>query len=202
MELILVRHGQTAYNAEFRFQGRIDIPLNETGQLQGARVKHILESKRIQFEVIFSSPLKRAVDTAHIIAHENSKVFVDGRLIEIDLGEFDGRLEKSIANELGTAKYKEWREQNFLVPAPSGESLQDVMQRVQGFLAQLSQSKHQGNVVIVAHQGVLMALKACISEDVDHNSLKQFKQANNEIDIWNLNSGARIKTIRFEVDRN
>jgi broad specificity phosphatase PhoE len=65
--IYVVRHGQTDWNLEGRFQGRIDIPLNEKGKNQAKKTKEKLEG--IEFDKVFSSPLKRALETAQIITN-------------------------------------------------------------------------------------------------------------------------------------
>ncbi len=197
MKLILIRHGQTNYNAEQRFQGRIDIPLNRLGREQALQLKDTLDSETIRLEVIFSSPLQRATETASMIVPDDSKLMIDDRLIEIDLGKFDGKLETTIAEEIGAQQYLRWRNQNFVEPAPSGESLSEVIARVESFIAHLQNFKQHSTIGIVAHQGVLMAMKSAISGEQDQIALSDYKQRNDEIDIWNIQSGNRIRTIRF-----
>lgn len=197
MDLILIRHGQTNYNAERRFQGRIDIPLNALGRKQAQQVKATLADENVRLDVIFSSPLQRATETASMIADDKTRWLIDARLIEIDLGEFDGRLEAEIAKQVGQEQYQTWRNQNFVEPAPSGESLEQVSQRVKSFLAYLSTFQHNQKFGIVAHQGILMAMKSVISGSTNPSVLNAYKQRNDEIDIWNLQSGKQIRTVRF-----
>ena len=197
MDLILIRHGQTNYNAERRFQGRIDIPLNALGRKQAHQVKTTLAHEDIRLDVIFSSPLERATETASMIADDRRSWLIDARLIEIDLGEFDGQLEAEIAEQIGPERYQIWRAQNFVEPAPSGESLEQVSQRVKSFLAYLNNFQQNQKIGIVAHQGILMAMKSVISGSTNSSALNSYKQRNDELDIWNLQSGKQIRTVRF-----
>ncbi len=197
MDLILIRHGQTNYNAERRFQGRIDIPLNALGRKQAHQVKTTLAHEDIRLDVIFSSPLERATETASMIADDRRSWLIDARLIEIDLGEFDGQLEAEIAEQIGPERYQIWRDQNFVEPAPSGESLEQVSQRVKSFLAYLNNFQQNQKIGIVAHQGILMAMKSVISGSTNSSALNSYKQRNDELDIWNLQSGKQIRTVRF-----
>ena len=197
MDLILIRHGQTNYNAERRFQGRIDIPLNALGRKQAHQVKTTLAHEDIRLDVIFSSPLERATETASMIADDRRSWLIDARLIEIDLGEFDGQLEAEIAEQIGPERYQIWRDQNFVEPAPSGESLEQVSQRVKSFLAYLNNFQQNQKIGIVAHQGILMAMKSVISGSTNPSALNSYKQRNDELDIWNLQSGKQIRTVRF-----
>ena len=76
--IYLVRHGQTDWNLEGRYQGRIDIKLNSKGIEQAKEIKEKL--KEIKFDKVFSSPLKRALETAQIIT--DNDIEIDERLIE------------------------------------------------------------------------------------------------------------------------
>ncbi len=76
--IYIVRHGQTDWNVKGIYQGRIDIPLNETGREQARKTKKELEG--IKFDKVFSSPLKRALETAQIIC--NNEIITDKRIIE------------------------------------------------------------------------------------------------------------------------
>ena len=83
MNLVVVRHGQTDWNVEERYQGQLDVPLNATGRNQAEALKRDLSS--IGFDRAYSSPLSRAFETARIIANE-LKVIPDARLAEIHHG--------------------------------------------------------------------------------------------------------------------
>lgn len=197
MNLILIRHGQTDYNLDRKWQGRIDVPLNALGRKQAQQAKNTLAFEKIRLDIIFSSPLERATETASIIAERTTKWLIDARLIEIDVGEFDGQPEAEIAKEFGLEKYQKWRDKNFVEPAPSGESLEQASQRVRSFLAYLNNFQQIQKIGIVAHQGILMAMKAVISGNTSQSALRAYKQRNDEIDIWNLKLGEQVRTIRF-----
>ena len=86
--IYIVRHGQTDWNVEGRNQGRTDIELNETGIEQAKETAKKLEDKN--FDLVFSSPLKRAYKTAQIICNNN--IILDSRLIERCNGDLEGKL--------------------------------------------------------------------------------------------------------------
>ena len=83
--IYVVRHGETDLNKEGRLQGRMGLPLNEKGKQQAREMKEML--KTVQFDLVFSSPQERAVQTAEIIT--NLEPIVDSRLDVFDLGEAD-----------------------------------------------------------------------------------------------------------------
>lgn len=87
--IYLVRHGQTELNQKHRLLGRTDVPLNETGISQAQAVAALFQKNSVVFDAVYSSPLKRAVQTAKILA-PNAPVITDERLIEMDYGPFEG----------------------------------------------------------------------------------------------------------------
>ena len=200
MELFFIRHGQTDYNAQKRFQGRVDVPLNETGRQQAANMRAALSDDLPQIVRIYSSPLCRATETARLVASNLSIVRLDGRLIEISLGEYDGRLEADIEQEIGKSNYAAWRNSHFVQSAPGGESLASAMQRANAFLQRLDALPVECSVAIVSHQGMLMAIKAALTGQVTASALSQYKQTNDEIEVW-LTAPARLsRRIDVSVD--
>ena len=87
--IYLIRHGQTETNKEHRLQGRSDIPLNDLGRKQAQTAAGWFRSQGIVFDIIYSSPLIRAVETARIIAPD-AHIDTDERIIEIDYGIYVG----------------------------------------------------------------------------------------------------------------
>ncbi|MDH3376649.1 MAG: histidine phosphatase family protein [Gammaproteobacteria bacterium] len=196
MPVYFIRHGQTDWNRQRRFQSRSDIPLNATGINQARRVQAVLTQREVRFATAYCSPLARARVTAEIIL-EGSAVCVeaDARLMEIALGEYEGRLETELSDELGAA-FAAWRSALFTVAAPGGESLSEAMDRVRPLVQRWPDVAIRGDILIVAHQAINMAMKAVISDRCDHASLQAFRQDNDEIDIWDMTDAAQIKSIR------
>ena len=195
MELFLLRHGQTDYNAEKRFQGRVDVPLNQLGKSQALKMRDQLLADLSQIAQFYTSPLCRAKETAQLIAPDPSIVKVDGRLIEIDLGEFDGRLETDIEQDLGTENYDAWRRANFVQGAPGGESLSQAMRRAESFLQDIVSAHGHEKIAIVSHQGFLIALKSVISGDSTRQALTRYRQRNDEIEVWSTENAGLIHKI-------
>lgn len=93
MNLYVVRHGQTEWNIMKKMQGSVDIPLNEKGIEQAYITKKNLEN--ISIDIIFCSPLKRAMQTAEVINQDrNLEIIYDERLRERNYGEFEGGASK------------------------------------------------------------------------------------------------------------
>lgn len=135
--IILVRHGQTAVNAEGRLQGRLDPPLTDVGQTQAAALSVVAGGvKRV-----VSSPLRRARETA---SYFGLPVTVDERWTEIDYGVLDGLA----FNEVSPDVWQRWRTDATWAPE-GGESLDDVGQRVAAACEELIAA--DGDVVVVSH---------------------------------------------------
>src|ERR1700730_4967922 len=86
--LVIVRHGQTDWNVEERYQGQLDVPLNSVGRLQAETLRSYLAG--MGFDAVYSSPLQRAYETANIICC-NAPIARDGRLREIHHGAWQGK---------------------------------------------------------------------------------------------------------------
>ena len=136
MRLLFVRHGESTWNLEGRFQGQLDPPLSELGVLQAQAVAEQLA--RVDKPVaIISSPLIRARRTAERIAHACELPLVtDDRLREISHGQWEGLLATEVVNRWPTM-LAQWREVPETVHFPGGESLADVEQRLSSFLAEI-----------------------------------------------------------------
>lgn len=148
---MLIRHGDTAWNVEEIFRGRADVELNETGIKQAELLAKYLTDERIV--AIYSSPLKRALKTAEIIASSRQvNVTPAQELIDFDYGEWQG-LSHNTVKEKHQALYAEWSTNPHLVKVPKGESLDDVRERVLGLISRVI-IKHEGNVALVSHRVV------------------------------------------------
>lgn len=145
MTLALVRHGRTAWNADRRMQGRTDIDLDDQGRCQAAAAGHLLG--RAQWARVVSSPLRRAVQSAEIIAAELDRtnsppvVTLDEDLIERDYGRAEG-LSVGVAHE-------RWPDGDY----PGAEPASVATDRMRGALTRLATAP--GDSVVVAHGTVL-----------------------------------------------
>ena len=115
--IYIVRHGQTDWNVVGRYQGRKDIELNQKGIEQARKIKEQL--KDVDFDLIFSSPLKRAVETANIITDNNKNLIKDDRLIERNNGDLEGKLKSEIFDFFNYITNKH-SEKNILVVTHAG----------------------------------------------------------------------------------
>ncbi len=186
MKIYLVRHGQTDYNLRNLLQGSTDNPLNETGRQQARHLARVLAD--VPFEVIYSSPLKRALETAEIIRESNVNrppILLDERLREIDMGEWEGRYYPAILEENREYFERVW-EDPFLYAPPGGESFSRFVSRLRDFLDDLREKEHN-LVLIVAHQMVNSAIRILL-EGADWREFWTRKQKNGEVWIVDLES--------------
>lgn len=146
MELYLVRHGETEWNKEGRYYGHKDVGLSEEGFRQAKNLGEYM--KKVSFDKVISSPLRRALDTARELT--NHPILTDKRLMEQNFGFFEGKTYKELMMEF-PKELKEWNENHEAYCLPEGESFLDVRSRVESFLMDLSEE--EGKVLIVAHKG-------------------------------------------------
>lgn len=151
LKIFLLRHGETAYNADNnRYCGRTDIPLTEKGIKQAKEVKRQLEG--IEFAAVYSSPLQRAFITANIAS--GKEVIKDERLIEADFGEWEGKTKEEFIAENGSL-WLDWMKNPAIYRAGgTGETGAEIVARVDDFFQSLLQNYSEGNIMVVAHNGI------------------------------------------------
>lgn len=154
--LHLVRHGQTDWNLEGRWQGQADVPLNDHGRQQAQQSAEKLRS--IPLAAIYTSDLIRAVDTARAITRVNPAPLVfEPRLREIHQGEWQGLLVDEIQARYADA-YHRRRLDPLKMAAPGGETTQQVRQRAVAAVRDLAAKYPQGDVAVVSHGFTLAVL--------------------------------------------
>jgi broad specificity phosphatase PhoE len=147
--ILLIRHGDTDWNVEEVFRGRVDIELNDIGIKQAQLLVKYLED--VPIEAVYSSPLKRALKTAQIIAASHRiNVKTTQELIDFDYGEWQG-MSHGTVKEKYKVLYDEWLKNPHLVKMPKGESLDDVRQRATNLVDRII-AKHEGTVALVSHR--------------------------------------------------
>jgi probable phosphoglycerate mutase len=155
-DFIVVRHGETAWNAEGRIQGHLDSPLNEEGLAQALLVGDRLA--REPFSHLYSSDLGRALQTVQPIAdHSRRRVVTDVRLRERNLGVFQG-LTGAECERRFPEHYARFRTRDPEHVIPGGESARQMYQRVSDVFTALAREHEGARLVVVTHGGVLDAL--------------------------------------------
>jgi len=154
MKIILARHGETPWNAEGRYQGKMDIPLSAIGERQAMNLGERLRDVEITRAV--ASPLSRAALTARLAleSHRAAQLTLDPDLKEIDHGEWEGLLSSEI-RERDPDRLRAWREAPVTVQMPGGESLQQVLDRSWPALARACEGLGPDDtLLVVAHDAV------------------------------------------------
>lgn len=146
--LLLVRHGQTAANAQHLLLGRADPPLTELGERQARALARALPVP----DRVISSPLRRATATA---AAFGVPVEIDERWVELDYGDYDERPVASVEPDV----WARWRSDLTFAP-PSGESLADLGRRVRDACVDVADAAGTGAVVVVTHVSPVKAALA------------------------------------------
>jgi broad specificity phosphatase PhoE len=152
--IILVRHGETNWNREMRIQGgSSDCPLNERGRQQAESLA--LRLKEHQIEAIYSSPLRRALETVEAIAGGHKlDIVVEPSLREIEAGKLEG----VTTAELGKRFSQVLIQDGVTSRIPGGESLAELQQRSWGVIQRLSQQHNAGELVVVSHYFAILSI--------------------------------------------
>ena len=187
-KIILLRHGESIWNLENKFTGWTNVDLTENGKIEAREAGELLLSDGFRAETIYSSYLQRAIDTSTIclkaLKQDNTKVIKDWRLNERHYGNLQGLNKSDTAKKYGEEQLFIWRRSYNISPPkmsekderhpkydklykdinpqylPSGESLEDTLNRVQPFWMNdvLPSIKNGKNIMIVAHGNSLRAI--------------------------------------------
>lgn len=157
--LILLRHGQSLFNEQNRFTGLMDVELSENGVKEAKKAAVLM--KKYDVDALFTSKLKRAINTADIVISDKKVLerFCDDALNERDYGDFSGQNKDEVKSRFGEEKFFAVRRGFFDKPA-NGESLKDVYDRVSHYFEKniLPIIKQGKSVLVVAHGNSLRAL--------------------------------------------
>ena len=187
--LLLVRHGETEWNRQKRFQGQIDVPLNNNGHAQARRASEFLATVKI--DKAFSSPMLRPKDTALEILskHPNIKLELFDELKEISHGLWEGKFEHEIEAEFA-GQLDIWQSQPETVQMPEGENLQQVWDRIAIIWQKIVESVPAGETaLVVAHDAVNKAI-LCLLFDFTPEQFWVFKQGNGGVSVIDYPQGA------------
>ncbi|HEY94974.1 MAG TPA: histidine phosphatase family protein [Dehalococcoidia bacterium] len=189
-EILLVRHGETEWNADEIFRGRADVDLNEKGIVQAKLLGEYLSNSRL--EVVYSSPLLRAVHTAENIAGSHSLgVRIEPALIDLDYGEWQG-MSLTEVKKIYKALYIKWEKSPEKVKFPSGESLDDVKSRAIAAVKKIVKT-HKGSVVLISHRVVNKVL-ICALLELDNSHFWKIRQDTCGISSFSYEKGQFILT--------
>jgi len=154
--LYLVRHGETDWNLQGRWQGQADVALNDHGRQQAQQ--SAVKLAAIPLEAIYSSDLSRAAETARAIGRVNpAPLVLEPRLREIHQGEWQGLLVGEIQASYADA-YQQRLPHPLMMAAPGGETTQQVRDRALAAVGDLLAAYPRGNVAVVSHGFTLAVL--------------------------------------------
>ena len=195
--LLLVRHGETQWNKESRFQGIRDIPLNDNGKEQGRKASEFLKDISIDFAV--SSSMLRPKETAEIILqrHPGVELTTTPELIEICHGLWEGKLESEIETEF-PGLLKQWKDTPEKVQMPEGENLQQVWDRAiaawHKIVVDYTNSDTPLTGIIVAHDAINKVI-ICHLLGLKPESFWSIKQGNGAVTVIDYPQGASGKPV-------
>lgn len=180
---VFLRHGQTEYNREGRFQGQIDVPLNDTGHAQARSVVHAL--REIPISRIVASPARRVLQTVRPYEEANDlPVHVEDGLMERSVGQFEGQLIESIMdlNQLGP-------DDSWLSVLPTdAESVQAFVPRVCSAV-RLWTEKHPDDLLLIASHGLVFhALAEMLTGDRSFSQNAEAHFFRPENDGWSVSA--------------
>lgn len=195
--LLLVRHGETQWNRESRFQGIKDIPLNDNGKEQGRKAAEFLKDVDLDFAV--TSPMLRPKETAEIILqyHPEVKLESDSQLQEICHGLWEGKLESEIEAEF-PGLLRQWKENPETVQMPEGENLQQVWDRAiaawEEIVKTYAASSSPRTGIVVAHDAINKVI-LCYLLGLQPDNFWNIKQGNGAVSVIDYPGGAADKPV-------
>lgn len=186
--ILLIRHGETDYNVNGRWQGQLDTPLNATGRVQAKQVAQALS--QLSLDAVVSSDLSRAYDTAKEIAKlHGQEVQTDVRWREVHLGVFQGLTRQEIATTY-PLEYNGWHHDDHFV-VPRGESRMILQARAYSAWQDLLQHSTAQTLAVVSHGGTIRLLLARLfSSDftrgrhLGNTSITELERHSEDSDQW------------------
>ena len=162
MVIYIIRHGETDWNVLRKFQGRTDIPLNENGRQVAEWTREGL--KDVPFDVVYTSPLLRAKETAQIIVGDRKiPIIEDERIIEMNFGSYEG-VEARLQDDNLKLFFKAPKE--YIAPA-GGERIEEVLKRADDFLEELySNTNLLNSTVLISTHGAMLSALMCKNKGV------------------------------------
>ncbi|NJK73968.1 MAG: histidine phosphatase family protein [Microcoleus sp. SU_5_6] len=184
--LLLVRHGETDWNRAGKFQGQIDVPLNDNGREQAQKAAEFLKDVKLDFAI--SSSMLRPKETAEIILkyHEGLQLELRDGLREISHGLWEGKFESEIEG-LYPGLLQEWKTNPETVQMPEGENLQQVWDRAIADWQEIVKSV-SGTGIVVAHDAINKAL-LCHLFGLEPQHFWKFKQGNGAVSVIDYPQG-------------
>lgn len=191
---VLVRHGQSTWNAIDAWTGLTDISLDQDGFKESRIAGELL--KDISFQIAFTSKLIRAQQTLKeilkVLDIEHIPIYENAALDERDYGDLTGKNKYELEKEYGEKKFLEWR-RGWNEPIPNGETLKEVYERVVPYYEEhiLPKLKRGKNVLVSAHGNSLRALIKYL-ENISDKDIPNFEMETGAVFVYDINGDGKI----------
>lgn len=194
--LFLLRHGETVWNEEMRVMGSREIPLNSKGILQAKRIATLLP--KLEIDAIYTSPLRRALETAHILAKENHvpiKIVPD--LTEVAFGRWEGLV---FAELIRDKTYRRFIKAPLKTAVPGGETIRDVQRRGLRAIRRAVNEFPGGRLLFVSHGDVIRAM-ICHYMQLPLQEFRRLRIDTGSLTVLEVDGGwAEIKFLNYLRD--
>lgn len=185
IELYVVRHGETDFNKNGRYLGRTDEPLNIIGVNQAKQLAE--KASCLNIEIIYCSPLKRALKTAEFIKVKyGCEIIIDNHFIERSIGVYEG-LTKDEAKNKHPDLYTRNITRIFDEAPPNGETINEVIKRVFIGLDEIKKQNKFSNILISTHGFIAKVINKYFNSKISDQDFFDFSLANAEIKKYTLN---------------
>ena len=183
MVLYVVRHGQTDWNVENRFQGHTNTHLTKLGKQQAENLA--LSLKDIHLDAILSSPLQRAIDTASIInQYKHLPITIEPRLIERSFGDFEGLDDIS---QFGCSIHT-LLNYNLNYDLHNVEPIQDLFKRVDSLLIDLEKNFSNKQILLSTHGGIVQVIESILKKLPKSTDLQSLSFSNCEYRVYDTHT--------------
>lgn len=203
-KLILVRHGESTWNAKGLWTGIIDVPLSERGKEEARQAAEAI--KDLSIDATFTSPLKRARETLSEMAKilpnlHNLPIAQHKALSERDYGTFTGMNKREVKKRLGDEQFQKIR-RGWNVPIENGETLHDVYNRVVPYYRThiLPLLKEGKTILVVAHGNSIRALVKFL-DDIADQDIERVELATGEIYLYDIGGKGRVTKKEIRLSR-
>jgi 2,3-bisphosphoglycerate-dependent phosphoglycerate mutase len=194
--LILVRHGQSTWNAENRFTGWVDVPLSEQGREEARKAGIRLADEGVQVDVAYTSTLRRAIETGQMVLESIGEPGLEQiqawELNERFYGALTGRNKDQAREEFGEDKVHEWR-RGYDVDVPGGESLKDTTERVLPyFTGEVITATREHDVVLVTAHGNSLRAIVKVLDGLDEDEVTRLEIPTGKPIIYTMEDGRPV----------
>lgn len=177
---ILIRHGETIWNRQRKYQGQSDVPLTDEGRLQARTLSERLKNEKI--DVIYASDLCRTMETAEILAKYHGRKVVPAPLMrELSFGIWEGMTYDEIIQKW-PQEYKKWQADPYNKKPPDGETLSELCERVSKFLMETAKKHPDSRILVVSHAGPIRAILSVLL-NLKQDFFWKFKISNTSLTV-------------------